>query len=219
MSVFSGPVAARKEYPLLDRGEYVVTLNDLTYETGGTYGDALLWKWLIAPVSSPTDYIARDDGMEKVHHEYTNPDVIIGSKAHEWIAALTGITLGDGDVPPDSDDLLGQRMRVFIGHQAPKQGPNAGKAREKFVQGSAQRFTLAGAKKVAVPQSAPKPGVAEADRAELVKRFEKLVGKAVMLETTYHADYVAINIDATDNATLLTLINQIDAEVKAAVLA
>jgi hypothetical protein len=200
----------------MPQGEYVATLNDLTYETGGAYGDSLLWKWLLAPVADPTNYISRDDGQEKVHHEYSNPDVIVGSKPHEWIAALTGVVLGDGDEPPESDDLLGKRMRVYVTHRAPKQGPNAGKLREKFSEGSAQRFDLAPPKRVAVPRPAAAP---PADRAALVARFEKLVGKAVLLETTYHADYVAIDIDATDDATLLTLCNQVDAEVKAAVSA
>ena len=42
MSVFSGPTLLKKEFPLLATGEYVATLNDLTYETGGQYCDSLL---------------------------------------------------------------------------------------------------------------------------------------------------------------------------------
>lgn len=201
------------------KGEYVATLNDLTYETGGTYGDSLLWKWLLAPTNDPTNYIARDDGMEKVHHEYTNPDIIVGSKAHEWIAALSGIVLGEGDVPPDSDDLLGKRMRVYVTHQAPKKGPNQGKLRERFVEGSAQAFDLAPAKRVAVPRAAAQPVAEAQDRAALVKRIEKLIGKAVMLETPNHKQYIAVDLDEADDEQLTMLANTVDEEVKAAVAA
>jgi hypothetical protein len=218
MSVFSGPALLKKEYPLIPTGEYVVTLNDLTYETGGTYGDSLLWKWLIAEVSTPTDYLARDDGNEKVHHEYTNPDIIVGSKSHEWIAALSGIVLGEGDEPPDSDDLIGKRMKVYITHLAPKKGPNAGKLRERFVDGSAKPFNLVPPKRVAHPQ-AERPAAApvEQDRAALRKRVDKLIGKAVMLDTPHHLDYVAVDLDNTSDDDLTMLANTIEAEVKAAV--
>lgn len=219
MSVFSGPALKERVYPLIAKGEYVATLNDLTYETGGTYGDSLLWKWLLAPKDDPTNYIARDDGNEKVHHEYTNPDIIVGSKAHEWIAALSGIVLGEGDEPPDSDDLIGGRMLVYINHKAPKQGPNAGKLREKFVDGSAQPFNLVPAKRVATTRAAAAPTEAVQERAALVNRVEKLIGKAVMLETPNHKQYVAVDLDDQDENDLAMLANTVDAEVKAAVAA
>ncbi len=219
MSVFSGPTTLKKQFPLLATGEYVATLNDLTLETEGQYGDSLLWKWLLSDKDDPTNYIARDDGMERVFHEYTNVDIVIGSKPHEWIASLTGIVLGEGDEAPDSDDLLGKRMLVYIAHQAPKTGPNAGKLKERLVAGSSKPFNLVPPKRVATPRPTAQAAPPAQDRAAIVTRFEKLVGKSVMLETTYHADYVAIDIEATDDATLLTLIDQIDAEVKAAVAA
>lgn len=220
MSVFAGPAVKERVYPLIAKGEYVVTLNDLTYETGGTYGDSLLWKWLIAPKNDPTNYIARDDGNEKVHHEYTNPDIIIGSKAHEWIAALSGITLGEGDEPPDSDELLGKRMVVYLTHLAPKKGPNQGKLRERFVEGSAQPFDLVPPKRIVNPQAArPAANPTATDRDALIKRVEKLIGKAVMLETENHGEYVKVDLNSVSTEDLEGLAYGIEEEVKAAVAA
>jgi hypothetical protein len=219
VSVFSGPAKLKKEYPLTPTGEYVATLNDLSYETGGTYGDSLLWKWLLAPVTDPTNYIARDDGMERVFHEYTNPDIIVGSKPHEWIAALSGIVLGEGDEPPESDDLIGKRMLVYVAHQAPKQGPNAGKLKERLVAGSSKPFNLVPAKRVAVPQASRPAAPAAQDRDAIVKRVEKLIGKAVMLETPNHLNYVAEDINAAETDYLIGLAAEIEDEVKAAVAA
>ena len=219
MSVFSGPTLLKKEFPLTPTGEYVATLNDLTYETGGQYGDSLLWKWLLAEKNDPTNYIARDDGMERVFHEYTNPDIIVGSKAHEWIGSLTGIVLTEGQEPPDSDDLLGKRMLVYIAHQAPKQGPNAGKLKERLVAGSSKPFNLVSPKRVAVPRAAAQPVAEVQDRAAILKRVEKLIGKAVMLETPNHQMFVAIDLDEQDENSLAMLANSIEDEVKAAVAA
>lgn len=190
MSVFSGPVQKERVYPLVEKGEYVATLLDLTFEEGGNYGDSLLWKWLIAPREDPTAYIARDDGNEKTIHEYTTPDVILGSKPHEWIAALTGIVLEDGQQPPDSDDLVGKRMLVYLTHLAPKKGPNAGKLRERLADGSAKKWggppkTVARNRPAepAPDQVSADPSSDDIDRALLVTKLQKQVQQAVRLGT------------------------------------
>lgn len=216
MSVFSGPALKERVYPLIPTGEYVATLNDLTFESGGVYGDSLLWKWLLAPPEDPTAYLCRDDGNEKIQHEYTSPDVIVGSKPHEWIAALTGKVLEEGDEPPDAEDLVGKRMLVYLTHQAPKQGPNVGKLRERFVQGSSKRFTLAAPKTVARNVTRPEPSDAEVARKDAVEKLGRLIGKAVKLETPNHAAYVAIDLDEGDLEQLQMLANTIQDEIQAA---
>jgi hypothetical protein len=215
VSIFSGPAQLKKDYPLVETGEYVATLLDLTYEAGGTYGDSLLWKWLLAPTATPTEYLARDDGNEKTFHEYTSPDVIVGSKSHEWIAALTGQVLAEGDEPPDAEDLIGKRMRVYLTHQAPKQGPNVGKLRERFVQGSAKPFTLVPSKTVARNAPArPEPAADEAERADLIARLEKLMGRAVKMETPNHKEFIALDLSEADTDQLRQLIATVQAEVQ-----
>lgn len=187
MTVFAGPVQRKKIYPLQEKGEYVFTLLDLTFEQGGTYGDSLLWKWMISPISDPTNYIPRDDGLEKTIHEYTTPDVILGSKPHEWIGALTGNVLEDGQDPPDSDDLVGQRMVAYLAHIAPKQGPNAGNLKERISQGTAKRFNLPGQKPAAkaapVTQVSADPTEEDLDRALIVSKLQKKIARAVKLDT------------------------------------
>jgi hypothetical protein len=214
VSVFSGPAQLKKDYPLVDTGEYIATLSDLTYEAGGTYGDSLLWKWLLALPSDPTNYLCRDDGNEKTFHEYTSPDVIVGSKSHEWIAALTGKVLAEGDEPPDAEDLVGKRMRVYLTHQAPKQGPNVGKLRERFVQGSAKTFNLVPPKTVAKNITRPEPTEDEAERAELVSRLEKFIGRSVKMETPNHKAFVALDLSEGDADQLRQLIVTVQAEVQ-----
>lgn len=217
MSVFTGSVEKERVYALMPTGEYVATLLDLTLETEGAYGDSLLWKWMLAVKESPTDYICRDDGQERVQHEYTPTDITLGSKSHEWIAALTERTLSPGDTPPDADDLIGRRMLVYITHQAPRQGPNKGKLRERFTQGSAKPLTLAPPRPTArnVPAASAPP--ADDDRAALVARIEKLIGRAVKLETPHHQKYVAVDLsEAHSTADLAMLENTIREEVQAA---
>ena len=53
MSVF-GAVKERT-YELVEQGEYVFTLNDIVYEPNGTFGETLIWKWLLAPTDAPTE--------------------------------------------------------------------------------------------------------------------------------------------------------------------
>ena len=205
VSVFSGSVQKERVYALMPTGEYALTLNDLTFETGGSYGDSLLWKWLIADPATPTDYLCRDDGNEKVHHEYSSPDIVLGSKSHEWIAALTGQVLADGDDPPDSDDLIGKRMLVYITHQAPKQGPNVGKLRERFVQGSAKALRGVAAQKVMAGK-----------RLALVEKATRLIGRAVKLETPNHEAYQALDLMQADEDQLEQLVATVSAEVQTA---
>ena len=199
MSVFSGPVAKERVYPLIEKCEKVWTLLDLTFEADGPYGDSLCWKWRVAERETPTEYISRDDGQEKVIHEYTNPDVTIGSKPHEWIAALTGITLEDGQEPPESDDLINKRMIAYLTHLAPKKGPNAGKLKERIAQGSAKPFKLPGQKaKPAVAQVSADPSEDDVDRALLISKLGKQVAKLTKL----NAEYGKAAQDAVDQSDL-----------------
>lgn len=222
MSVFSGPVQKERVYPLIEKGEYVATLLDLTFEEGGTYGDSLLWKWLVAHPEDPTAYLCRDDGNEKTIHEYTSPDIILGSKPHEWIGALTGKVLEDGEEPPDSDDLVGKRMLVYLTHLAPKKGPNAGKLRERLAEGSAKRWG-GPPKTIARPTHAPvSDGRAdeEIDRSLLVSKLQKQVARAVKLGTPTSASMAeAMTPDAIEEATTEALQHASDLlgeEIKAA---
>jgi hypothetical protein len=210
-----------KAFDLLETGEYVLTLNDLD-ESMGQYGQRLVWKFLIAPVSDPINYInKRKDGSgdAKDIWAFTNTDIVIGSLQHEFVEKLTGRTFDKNSEPPTEDDLLGRRIIAYISHYIPKTGKNAGNKQEQIVAGSVKPFKGPQPNKVILSPTSDELPADNQDRAVLVKRFEKLVGKAVMLETTYHKDYIALDIEATDDASLAALIDQVDAEVKAAVAA
>jgi hypothetical protein len=215
VSIF-GAVKERT-FQLIETGEYVLTLNDLTEESGA-YGDAIKFVWLVAPVSDPTNYLCNANGMEKTLHAYTDADITIGSQNHEWVQVLTGRQFGKDDAPPEMDELLGRRMIAYITHQAPKKGPNAGKLREKIVAGSAKPFKGPQPNKVIYAPAAPaQPSEDAEDRAVLVKRAEKLIGKAVMLETPLHLDYVALDLNTIDSDELTKIVANIDREVKSAI--
>lgn len=205
MSVFAGPVTKERVYPLIEKGEKIWTLLDLTFEADGPYGDSLCWKWMVAERETPTEYISRDDGQEKVIHEYTNPDVTIGSKPHEWIAALTGVVLEDGQEPPNSDELLGKRMVAYMTHLAPKKGPNAGKLKERIAQGSAKPFRVPGQRVVTKPaptQVSADADIADVDRALVVTKLQKQIAKAVKLSTPSHLEWNAFTDDDFASAEL-----------------
>jgi hypothetical protein len=106
-------------------------------------------------------------------------------------------------------------MRVYLTHQAPKQGPNVGKLRERFVQGSAKPFTLVPSKTVARNAPArPEPAADEAERADLIARLEKLMGRAVKMETPNHKEFIALDLSEADTDQLRQLIATVQAEVQ-----
>lgn len=217
MSIF-GAVKERT-FQLIETGEYVFTLNDLTEETGA-YGDAIKFVWLVAPISDPTNYISNSNGMERTLHAYTDADITVGGQSHEWVQVLTGRTFANGDTPPDEDELLGRRMIAYLTHQAPKKGPNAGKMREKIVPGSAKPFRGPQPNKVIHTVVTPPPAAAaedDEDRLILLKRVEKLIGRAVMLETPNHLQLAAADLSNATAEYLRDLAAEVDAEVKAAI--
>lgn len=176
-----GSLGAVRErtFELIEQGEYVFTLNDLQFSSDGKYGDSLKWVWLIAPKDAPTDYMTNANGMEKTLHQYTDADIVVGSRQHEWAQVLSGRELNDGDEPPEDEELTGKRMVGYLTHYKPKQGPNAGKAREKIVEGSCKAFRLPGqkARPASVAQVSADPSDDDVDRALLVSKLQKQVTK------------------------------------------
>lgn len=218
MSIF-GAVKERT-YELVETGEYVFTLNDIEYSAAGQYGEALIWKWLVAPTSAPTDYICTPSGKEKEIWQYTDVDLNIGSKQHAWAQLLLGRTLEKGAAPPDEQDLIGRRMVAYLTHYVPKKGKNAGNPREQIVDGSAKPFR--GPQPNRPIQYAPAQETAPADtgaRAALVEKVERLIGKAVKLETRMHADYVKLDLNEADETQLQMLANSIQEEITEALAA
>lgn len=194
-----------RTYTLMETGEYAFTLNDLEFSADGPYGDSLTWKFLIAPVSDPTSYFSRDDGMEKELFQYTDADIILGSRQHEWLQALTGRQFADGDDPPEDDEVIGKRMIAYLGHYTPKKGKNAGKPREKIFESSAKLLRNIAPKAVAknvVPDRTPAPDqvtanatAEEIERATIVVQLQKLIGRAVKLDTPNHKAYVSLDLN------------------------
>lgn len=209
-----------RTFTLIETGEYALTLNDLSFENG-TYGDSLKWVWLIAPKDDPTSYFARDDGMEKTLHQYTDADIVIGSRQHEWVQALTGRQFADGDDPPEDDDVMGKRMVAYITHEAPKKGPNAGKLREKIVPGSAKPFRLPAPKAKAAPAAVESvsadPTEDEVDRALVISKLRKQVARLIQLDAVSGAEAQKA-LDASDLDTApLDALESLLASVKAGV--
>jgi len=218
VSIF-GAVKERT-YELIETGEYVFTLNELEYSAEGMYGEALIWKWLMAPQSDPTDYIAKANGDPKTLFQYTDVELTLGSKQHEWASALMGKRLEKGDTPPEQDEIEGRRMVAYLTHYTVKKGKNAGQQKEQIVPGSAKVFKGPQPNSVKYAVAEPKQASpSAADRDAIVKRVEKLIGKAVMLETPNHLNYVAEDIAAADTVYLNGLAAEIEDEIKAAVLA
>lgn len=210
-----------KTFELLEQGEYVLTLNDMD-ESEGQYGDRLVWKFLIAPLSDPTNYInKRKDGSgdAKDIWAFTDPDIIIGSLQHEFVEKLTGRTFDKNSAPPTEDELLGRRIIAYISHHIPKRGKNAGNKQEQIVTGSIKPFRGPQPNKVIVSPVASAPAEAPASRDELVARVAKLQGKAVKLETENHLAFIAVDLNSVDEGYLATLADEIEAEIKAAVAA
>lgn len=176
-------VVQKRQFKLIDTGEYVFTLNDVG-EISGDYGDRMQWDFLVADKATPTEYLARDDGKERILRFFTDPEINLGSRQHEWLQALTGRTLGEGDELPDGDELLGKRMIAYLTHYTPKKGKNAGVAREDVVAGSAKPFRLPGQKANGTAKAAPKatPSEDTVDRDALVAEIKRQIKRAAIAD-------------------------------------
>jgi hypothetical protein len=171
-----------REYTLIEQGEYVLTLFKIE-ESEGQWGDRLTWQFLVAPREDYTAYISRSDGQEKTVWVFTDRDIIIGSFCQELVEVLSGRKFEKDDVPPEEDELLGKRCIGYITHETPTRGKNAGKKREKIVEGSLKPFR-GPAKRIAPDVMPPAPTQVNADpsdddveRATLVTRLQKQVAK------------------------------------------
>lgn len=218
MSIF-GAVKERT-YELIEPGEYVFTLNDIEYSAEGQYGEALIWKWLVAPLSDGTAYICNANGNERVVHQYTDVDLTLNSKQHQWAQLLLGRKLEIGSPPPDENELIGRRMVAYLQHYVPKRGKNAGKPKESILENSEKPFR--GPQPNRPIQYAPVQEATPVDdgaRKALVEKVEKLIGKAVKLETPMHAEYVKIDLSEADDTQLQMLVNSIQEEINEALAA
>ncbi len=204
-----------REYTLIEQGEYALTLSDLD-ESEGNWGTRLVWKFLVAPASDPTKYITNKDGKERDIWVFTDQDIVLGSIAHELCEKLTGKTFGKDDEPPDEHDLLGRRVLGYVTHHTPTKGKNAGKKQEQVVAGSIRPFKGPQPNKVVAANAParPEPTADEEQRAALVARLEKLMGRAVKMETPRHAEVIALDLSEADTDQLQQLIATVQAEVQ-----
>jgi len=188
----------KQQFKLIDTGEYVFTLNDVG-EITGDYGDRMQWDFLVAEKETPTEYLARDDGRERVLRFFTDVDITIGSRQHQWIQALSGRSFADGDDLPDGDELLGKRMVAYLTHYTPKKGKNAGVAKEDIVAGSAKPFALPGSKKNGTTKTAAAAPAEsnddEGERAALIAEIKKQIRRAAILDLDVAAAWGEINLD------------------------
>ena len=201
-----------REFFLLPRGEYVLTLSELE-ETEGQWGDRMIFKFLVAPREDFSAYICRPNGDEEMLFVFTDRDIVLGATIHKLVEALTGEKFEKGNMPPSEDDLLGKRILAYVTHETPTRGKNAGQKRAILDPESIEPFK-GPAKKIAPNVTRTEPPETEADRAAKVEQLGKLIGRAVKLETPNHAKYVALDLDDGDIDQLEQLIVTVRAEVQ-----
>jgi len=175
-----------RTFELVPQGEWVFTLSEIEESSGGQYGDALIWKFYLSKAETPTDYILKANHDELTHWEYTDVDVNLGSKQHEWAQLLSGRTLAKGDAPPDDGELYGRSFRAYLTHKTLTRGKNAGSKKERIVEGSAQPFRVTAEAIMHGPQVAQeKPATAEpvddSERGTAMSAIERELRKAEVL--------------------------------------
>lgn len=187
----------KQQFKLIETGEYVFTLNDVG-EISGDYGDRMQWDFLVADKDNPTGYFARDDGKERILRFFTDPEITLGSRQHQWIQAMMGRTFAEGDDLPDGGDLLGKRMVAYLTHYTPKKGKNAGVAREDIVAGSAKPHALPKSRTNgnAKPSVAVPPDDPDIDKAELIAEIKKHIRRAAILDLEGATAWSEIDLEA-----------------------
>lgn len=208
-----------REFSLIEAGEYCLTLNELE-ESSGQFGDRMVWKFLVAPVSDPTNYInKRKDGSgdEKDVWVWTDPDIILGSIQHEFVEKLTGRPFTKGAEPPDEDDLIGRRILAYITHYVPKKGKSAGTKQEQVVAGSIKQFRGPQPNTVTAPSRAPQDDAEDTEnRRALIEEARRQVKMAVKFETPESAATSALDLDELADDALHMVIRDMKAEIQAA---
>jgi hypothetical protein len=131
-----------KTYTLRPQGEYVFTLVDIEVSQGD-WGDRLKWVWEMSYPDHPEDPIYRENGDADTLFQWTNTDLVVGSRQFEWAQILSGRTLEPGDEAPEDDELIRRRMVAYLTHETVKKGKRAGQKQETIVEGSARPFTRA----------------------------------------------------------------------------
>lgn len=212
-------VVQKRQFKLIETGEYVFTLNDVG-EISGDYGDRMQWDFLVAEKDTPTEYFARDDGKERILRFFTDPEITLGSRQHEWIQALVGCSLGEGDELPDGDELLGKRMVGYLTHYVPKKGKNAGVAREDIVAGSAKPFRLPGQRANGTAKPAPKvkPSEDAIDRDDVIAAIRKQIKRAAIADVDSDTveTWREINLEAMTDDELVEGLQAIKDAIQAA---
>lgn len=181
MAVTFGAVKDKKEYALMEQGEYVLTLLELD-EVEGQYGDRVVWKFLMAPLADPTAYYCRDDGQEKTIWGFTDPDIIVGSLAHQFAEALTGRKLDKTSEPPAEVELVGKRLVAYIRHETPKTGKSAGIKREAIMAGTIKPFREQKPRSATNAAAAAATEFDEGDRPLIVAALKKRVARLQKLD-------------------------------------
>lgn len=210
----------KQTYALIPQDKYVFTLNDLE-ETTGEWGDALKWVWLISPTDAPNEYLVDSRGEDKTLWQFTNADITIGSRQHEWIQALIHRELGEDDDAPEIAELLGKRMTAFLTHYTPKKGKNAGQKIEKIAEGSALpwRGRQAGPAPLveAEPSTTPTGAAASTtpDRQELMAEIKKLLRRASIQDLPQVDEWAALDPAAMTVPQLEALKEEVDEALKA----
>lgn len=203
----------KKTFALLETGEYVMTLNDVG-EISGDYGDRMQWDFLVALKEDPTGYIASANGNERVLRFFTDPEITLGSRQHEWIQALMGKSYGvDADLP-DGDELVGKRMLCYVTHYTPKKGKNAGVPKEDIVSGSAKPFKIPAAK--GNGSATPEP---DADRDALIAEIKKQVRRAALADIDAADEWASIDFAAMSTPDLQDGLTTIKESIAAAAVA
>ena len=205
-------IADKKEYPLLEQAEYCLTLSHID-EVEGQYGDRLVWKFLVSLPSHPFDYIARDDGEEKSLWAFTDPEIVIGSLAHQFAEALTGRALGKDADPPTEDDLIGKRLIGYVGHETPTRGKSAGIKRETIVAGTIKPYRTPRAQNgtaTTAPPAYPIPADDQHDAGDerdlIVLTLKKRVARLLKLDPAQgKAAQMALEESELDTAPLADL--------------
>jgi hypothetical protein len=186
-----------KTFTLLEPGEYCLTLSELDV-VDGQWGQRMVWKFLVSPTDDYANYIANDNGDERMLWAFTDIDIILGSIAHEFVEKMTGKKFGQDTEPPDEDDLLGKRVVGYIRHVTPTTGKSAGKKREEIVAGTIKPFKGPHKKVVNVgtpAEAAAGAAEAVAERAELIAETKKQIRKATILDIEAAGAWAEINLD------------------------
>jgi len=206
--------------PLIEPGQYVLTLAEIEDAGVGQYGPSILWKWKMSTPSAPDSFtVDADSGEPYLFYAYSSTKMTPKARARHWAEALLNREIQDGQ-KIDPSSLVGERMQALVIHETAEDGTVRAKI-SREMRPKPLRATPPATKSATATKGAPAAQFIPASPfggEALREAIKKALRKCVLLDVPSLESF-DIDVTAFDDETLRLMLNQMLAEIDEAAAA